>query len=61
MIQSVVGGPAEPVYERDDGGEIQDQYLDSTKARSQLGWSPVRSMRESLPAIAAWYRELLRA
>jgi len=58
-IHDVTGGPSTPVFERNDQGEIQEQSLDSTKARSVLGWSPVHTMREALPAVVAWYRQLL--
>ncbi len=32
--------------------------LDSTKARSQLGWRPVWSFAETLTATVAWYRQV---
>jgi nucleoside-diphosphate-sugar epimerase len=58
-IHEVVGGPPEPVVLGTAQGEIQEQYLDSTKARTMLGWSSRRTMRETLPPIAEWYRRLL--
>lgn len=37
--------------------EIRDQYLDSSKARSLLGWEPEYSLREGLQETLSWYRE----
>jgi CDP-glucose 4,6-dehydratase len=34
-------------------------YLDSTKARAQLGWTPVWTLDEALTATADWYRTYL--
>ena len=59
-VHAVVGGPPEPLIVGNASGEIQEQYLDSTKARSTLGWQPRRAMSSTLPEIADWYRELLR-
>ena len=59
-VHAVTGGPPEPVIAGNARGEIQEQYLDSTKARSTLGWQPRRTMSSTLPEIAGWYRELLR-
>lgn len=39
--------------------EIPRQYLDCTKARRMLGWSPAYSLDEGLLATIAWYRERL--
>ncbi len=40
-------------------GEIESQYLDSTKARRTLGWSATFSLDEGLRETIAWYRDLL--
>jgi CDP-glucose 4,6-dehydratase len=40
-------------------GEIDKQYLSSTKANSILGWKPHYSLREGLNKTFAWYREYL--
>lgn len=39
--------------------EIQAQYLDSTKARRTLGWTPRHSLKEGLRETLSWYREFL--
>ncbi|MGD1991816.1 MAG: GDP-mannose 4,6-dehydratase [Anaerolineae bacterium] len=40
--------------------EIQDQYLDSTKARRMLGWEPIYSLRKGIQETVAWYSQFLR-
>jgi CDP-glucose 4,6-dehydratase len=40
-------------------GEIESQYLDSSKARHRLGWSATFSLEEGLRETIAWYRDLL--
>ena len=39
--------------------EIVDQYLDATRARKLLGWSPRVALDEGLTRTIAWYRKLL--
>jgi nucleoside-diphosphate-sugar epimerase len=39
--------------------EIADQYLDSGKAATQLGWQPRFSLRDGLLETVAWYRTIL--
>jgi CDP-glucose 4,6-dehydratase len=39
--------------------EAQLLYLDSSKARSSLGWQPAWSLDEALVATASWYRRFL--
>jgi CDP-glucose 4,6-dehydratase len=41
------------------GHEIQDQFLDSGKARSVLGWDPRYGFGEGMARTVAWYRERL--
>jgi CDP-glucose 4,6-dehydratase len=40
--------------------EIPVQYLDSTRARTVLGWSPKYSFSDGLSRTIAWYEDLLR-
>lgn len=49
----------EPVIENNASSEIREQYLDSSKAREQLGWSPRHSMEEGLRETIDWYRSEL--
>jgi len=37
--------------------EIQDQYLDATKAKEMLGWTSRYTLEAGLRETAAWYRE----
>ena len=41
--------------------EIVDQYLDATRARKLLGWTPRVGLDEGLTRTIAWYRDLLAA
>ena len=49
----------EPVVLANAPNEIQAQYLDSSKARRMLGWSPSYSLEDGLRETLAWYREFL--
>jgi CDP-glucose 4,6-dehydratase len=42
-------------------GEIRDQYLDSTKAKTRLGWTARHSLDAGLAETIAWYRRHLDA
>lgn len=41
--------------------EIRRQYLDASKARNSLGWSPMFTLDEGLARTIAWYRQFLSA
>jgi CDP-glucose 4,6-dehydratase len=45
----------EPVIQNIASSEIREQYLDATKARERLGWSPQFGMEEALRETVAWY------
>jgi CDP-glucose 4,6-dehydratase len=49
----------EPLILGEAGHEIQDQYLDSTKAQRLLGWQPAHTLEEGLRETIAWYRDFL--
>jgi CDP-glucose 4,6-dehydratase len=55
-IVTEVGVDLEPVTENLAAHEIQDQYLDATFARRELGWSPAFDFAEGLRRTVAWYR-----
>jgi nucleoside-diphosphate-sugar epimerase len=42
-------------------GEIHDQYLDSTRAREELGWGVSVGLESGLERTYAWYADLLGA
>jgi CDP-glucose 4,6-dehydratase len=48
-----------PVILGEAPNEIQDQYMDSTKARHVLGWKPAYSLDEGLKETLEWYRDFL--
>jgi CDP-glucose 4,6-dehydratase len=59
-IGSAVGRTdLEPLIQADAPNEIPAQWLDATKARTRLGWTPAFSLREGLGRTVAWYREIL--
>ena len=58
-VAGAVGTSLEPIVLGTAKGEIDEQWLDSSKAKRVLGWSATRRMAESLPGAVAWYRELL--
>lgn len=41
-------------------GEIVDQYLDTTRALNELGWSPRVKFEDGLRSTIEWYREWFR-
>jgi CDP-glucose 4,6-dehydratase len=55
-IITEAGVDLEPVTEDVAAHEIQDQYLDATLARRELGWSPAFDFAEGLRRTVAWYR-----
>jgi CDP-glucose 4,6-dehydratase len=40
-------------------GEIDRQWLDATKAKQVLAWTPQVGLDEGLASTIAWYREAL--
>ena len=51
----------EPVILNQAQGEIRDQYLDSTKAKSVLGWEPKYDLEKGLRLTVEWYEAYLNA
>ena len=49
----------QPVIMAQSKSEIQDQYLDSSKARSLLDWQPGFSLQAGLQRTVPWYENLL--
>lgn len=58
-IAAVMGVPSEPIIQNTAKAEIRNQTLDSSKARSLLGWSCEWNLERGLEETVAWYRELL--
>jgi CDP-glucose 4,6-dehydratase len=61
-IRDVMGKSIEPTVLNEAGrdSEIPVQYLDSTRARTVLGWSPKYSFSDGLSRTIRWYEDLLR-
>jgi CDP-glucose 4,6-dehydratase len=50
--------PEDPERHRPDPHEARYLKLDSSRARSRLGWRPQWGLEEGLDAVLAWYRAL---
>jgi len=49
----------EPLVQNSTIGEIQDQYLDSSRARDLLGWKVSVGLESGLERTFSWYQNLL--
>jgi len=58
LIADLAGGGIEPEYlgEGAPDGEIDRQYVDSTKLRELTGWRPAIELRDGLAGTLEWYR-----
>jgi CDP-glucose 4,6-dehydratase len=63
VVQAIIDVSEEPTMEPiilgEVKNEIRDQYLDSTKAKQVLGWTPRYSLKEGLGETMAWYTDYL--
>jgi len=60
QIQQVMGrGDLEPIIQDKVQAEIRDQYLDSSKARTRLGWRSRYSLERGLQETVRWYESFL--
>ena len=59
LIAEVAGTGVEPRFEGEGNpdGEIDRQYVDSTKLREMTGWRPAVELEEGLRRTIDWYRE----
>jgi CDP-glucose 4,6-dehydratase len=46
----------QPIIQNTVSSEIREQYLDATKARTRLGWTPKYAMEEALRETVDWYK-----
>lgn len=58
-IAVLMGRPPDLDIRNEASHEIRHQYLDATKARKVLGWSPLYTLDEGLARTIAWYRAFL--
>lgn len=59
QILAQVGSELEPEIRNEASNEIRKQYLDSSKARSMLGWEPIFPLDEGLKRTLEWYKDFL--
>ena len=57
QLLTAMGSRLEPDVRNEASNEIRDQYLDSTKARQVLGWTPAFGFDDTLRATIDWYKE----
>jgi UDP-glucose 4-epimerase len=55
-LKAIVGFSGEPVYEPARPGEVQRIYLDATRAKRVLGWTPAVGFRDGLVKTVEWSR-----
>lgn len=60
-ILFLMGSRLEPDVRNEAVNEIPAQRVDSTKARTFLGWAPGHSLEDGLRRTIAWYRDHLKA
>ncbi|MDF3033464.1 MAG: rfbG [Alphaproteobacteria bacterium] len=58
-VIKILGSNLEPLIQGHNHGEIQEQYLDSTKAATRLGWAPHYGLEEGLKKTVSWYKNYL--
>jgi CDP-glucose 4,6-dehydratase len=59
LLCDATGVALEPVILSEAKNEISAQYLDSTRARHELGWAPRVGIEEGLRRTVDWYRNIL--
>jgi CDP-glucose 4,6-dehydratase len=59
LIQKVMGTKS-PLDYVGSSNEIDSQWLDSTKAKERLGFSPAHTLETGLIETVEWYREILK-
>jgi CDP-glucose 4,6-dehydratase len=58
-IVKLMGSDLSPIVQNRASNEIQHQYLDATKAREVLGWTPKFTLDRGLEKTISWYRDFL--
>ena len=59
-ILDVMGSTLEADVRNEASNEIRNQYLDASKAKRMLGWSPAFTFDAGLRATVDWYKEYFR-
>jgi CDP-glucose 4,6-dehydratase len=60
-VSRVMGSTLAPDVRNTAVAEIRDQYLDSSRAHSVLGWRATWKLDAALAETVEWYRDFLRA
>jgi CDP-glucose 4,6-dehydratase len=60
-LLAIMGSDLEPDVRNEASNEIRAQYLDATRARTELGWAPTVGLDEGLRRTVEWYRGYLGA
>lgn len=58
-IIELMGSDLSPIVQNQVSNEIKHQFLDATKAREVLGWTPEFTLDRGLEKTIAWYRNFL--
>jgi CDP-glucose 4,6-dehydratase len=53
------GEQVDPIVLDDAAGEIHDQYLDASRAQTELGWKAQIELSDGMARTVAWYRAFL--
>jgi UDP-glucose 4-epimerase len=56
-LKGILGFDQEPIYEAARPGEVQRIYLDASRAKQVLGWTPKTSFHAGLEKTVAWSRQ----
>ncbi|MDD4627959.1 MAG: GDP-mannose 4,6-dehydratase [Candidatus Peribacteraceae bacterium] len=57
MITELMKSNLKPIVRNEAGNEIEEQYLDASKARKVLHWTPKFDLEEGLRKTIGWYRD----
>jgi CDP-glucose 4,6-dehydratase len=58
-ILDAMGSRLQPIVRNEATNEIREQYLDASRARKTLGWTPIFTLDEGLDRTVRWYRDFL--
>jgi CDP-glucose 4,6-dehydratase len=60
-LLAAMGSTLEPDVRNESSNEIRDQYLDATKAKTMLGWTPDYSFEQLIDEMIEAFRVSVRA